>query len=186
MQSKNHLQIPVYRHTSKNLTSIFSQSLLEDQPSAPSIKSFKQQESESDLSDSSIDVNGTVMKDCAPIFDEHFNDSHLDEIKQRLESPVEEDYASYQQKFFLWSCQVLKRGIPAVKLNFSNCKTKNVTIRLVDRRQALEYFTDEPEQGNLCSMMFGAGTRRRIPLSDFHGIIYGGSTATFDYHKKQF
>ena len=35
------------------------------------------------------------------------------------------------------SCEVLERGIPCTKYNYSNIKSRNVTLRLVKNRTAI-------------------------------------------------
>ena len=43
---------------------------------------------------------------------------------------------------------------------------------------------DEFAPKNLCSQMFGSRSRR-IPISAFCGLVYGGQTASFNRHKKR-
>ena len=60
------------------------------------------------------------MKDCAQIFDEKFDDADLDQIKQKFEYSDGEDEMTVNRSYYLWSCQVLRCGIPGIKFNYSN------------------------------------------------------------------
>ena len=69
------------------------------------------------------------------------------------------------------SCQVLEAGISGTKLNFSDQRTKQVTIRLINKRSSIEYRESKKKATTL-------------PLSLFNGVMYGGQSSTFDRHKR--
>lgn len=87
---------------------------------------------------------------------------------------------------------MLKIGIPAIKLNYSNRKWKYVVVRIADRGSTLEYTPSGADslltpatrgRGGLCARLFGP-TTRRMHIGDFKGLVYGGLTASFNRHKK--
>ena len=76
------------------------------------------------------------MQDCGPIFDEHYSDEYLAQImKKRVVNSKANQVPLY--KNYELSCKALEAGISATKMNFSDARTKNVTIRLVNNRTAI-------------------------------------------------
>lgn len=79
---------------------------------------------------------------------------------------------------------MLEAGIEAFKYNFSNNGHRKVILRLVRNRSALEYKTEGPA-GQVPSCL-GIPTRSAstvATLSQFYGLLYGGTTVSFDRHK---
>ena len=79
-----------------------------------------------------------------------------------------------------------QQGIPAIKLNYSNAQYKNVTLRLVKNRAALEYTSEWPagHPPNLIQKLFRTN-RRTVPFSNYYSLVYGGSTSIFKRHRKK-
>ena len=130
--------------------------------------------------ESSLHSDDSIVQDCAPIFDQQFDEEYIGQIKDKLKYTIGETkpyYTNYER-----CCRVLENGIPAIKFNFTNEKIKHVTIRLVKNRTALEYVTEEPAT-SFCAKVFCQ--KSKVPMSTFSGLIYGGSTMSFGRHKKR-
>lgn len=151
-----------------------------------SLQSF---ESESSSSiQTSIDSEHSLYKTCEAIFDEHFDEQYIERIKKKrnprtinrdIHLVLPNENKSVDQQFEQ-SCRVLEHGIPAIKFNFSNSRSKTVMIKLTGNRRVLEYTNLQPSK-SLASKVFGQ--TRRAPMEQFFEVIYGGSTSCFDSHK---
>ena len=125
----------------QELFSIHSNQESENSEREHSLESF-----ESSSMESSILSDDSLFQDAKPIFDEHFEDIYIDEIQdkrriraiQRKEQRIRPNFDNKKAELEL-SCTVLEKGIPAIKFNFSNNKSKRVIIRLINNRKTLEY-----------------------------------------------
>ena len=63
------------------------------------------------------DENDSVFMQCEMIFDNRFEDPYINKIREKRTVNKSDDkfYNDYER-----ACQVLEKGIPAVKYNFSN------------------------------------------------------------------
>ena len=71
---------------------------------------------------------------------------------------------------------MLEVGIDATKYNYSNRESRDVRIRLTDNRTCLTYTTVD---GKNC--LLGCKSRK-VRISDFQTLVYGGTTSTFKIH----
>ena len=72
---------------------------------------------------------------------------------------------------------MLEAGIEATKYNYSNRESRDVRITLTNNRTCLTYKTIG---GKNCSLL--GCKSRKVRLSDFQTLIYGGTTSTFKIH----
>ena len=124
-------------------------------------------------SDSSICSDSSVFTGLAPIFEQTYEEDYLDVIKekQKLKLDTKPFYTNYEK-----SCEALERGIAATKFNFSNDQQKSVTISLTRNRSALKYFCPDGKY---------LRRSRTISLNYFHSLVYGGTTMSFQRHKRR-
>lgn len=80
------------------------------------------------------------------------------------------------------SLQVLRVGIPAVKFNYSNDKSKQVLLQCSADGKTLMY-SDPNAKRSVFKKAFGIGMKKRA-LSDYQGLVFGGATSTFARHKE--
>ena len=76
-----------------------------------------------------------------------------------------------------------QQGISAVKLNYSNKEKKNVTLKLVKNRSALEYTSTLVERPNNLIKRIFKSNKTTLPLSKFYGLVFGGNTSIFKHRK---
>ena len=74
-------------------------------------------------------------------------------------------------------------GIEAVKLNYSNSKTRRVRIKLSKDCSSLTYTDEEPRKGLITQFM--APKSRTVSFKTFWSIAYGGTTSTFRAHLEE-
>ena len=124
------------------------------------------------------------------VFDNQMSESYIASIlKKRSCASGEEGPAAVLFYDYEKSCSVLEAGIKAIKYNFSDYGVREVILRLVRNRTAIEYKTvAQNRNGHQTScgffnMLKSTEKSRVLPLSQFFGLIYGGSTASFVRHK---
>ena len=64
------------------------------------------------------DENDSVFMQCDAIFENRFEDPYINKIREKRTVRKSDEIAFYND--YERSCQVLEKGIPAVKYNFSN------------------------------------------------------------------
>ena len=143
-----------------------------------------------DALESSIDSDETGMQCAELVFDNQMSENYIASIRQKRQcSSSEDEPAASLFHDYEKSCSVLEAGIKALKYNYSNYGVREVILRLVKNRTAIEYKTVEQNRhgqgtsNSFLNLFRSAGKSRVLPLSDFFGLIYGGSTASFVKHK---
>ena len=110
-----------------------------------------------------------------------------DKLQKLLEKQRVKTTTTDQQKAPYWrdygrSLRLLAgQGVPAIKFNYSNDRSRPVLLKCSEDGQTLIY-SDPAEKRNLISRALGIGVKKRA-LSDYTGIIYGGATSTFERQK---
>lgn len=92
---------------------------------------------ESDEEDSTLSSNDSIVLDVRPIFDKQYKPEQIEQIKAKSKVKLASEkpyWTDYEE-----SCRVLERGIQCTKYNFSNEHSREVTLRLVNNRTAIEY-----------------------------------------------
>ena len=79
-----------------------------------------------------------------------------------------------------WCCQRLEKGIKATKFNYSDSRRKEVTLKLVNNRSALQYSPIEEEKTCMTKIFTG---KRTIPISSFLNVMYGWASSTFQKYR---
>ena len=72
-------------------------------------------------------------------------------------------------------------GIPAIKFNYSNDRTKPVVLKCSLDGQTLIY-SDPDDKRNIISRALGIGVKKHA-LTEYKGILFGGSSSAFERHK---
>jgi len=78
--------------------------------------------------------------------------------------------------------RLFERGVPALKLNYSDDKIRRVIVKMTPLTHVLYYEdVDKPQKFNLWKTVMGP---RKFKPSDFKGVLYGSLSANFQKHRK--
>ena len=110
---------------------------------------------------------------------EPLDESLAAEIKEKSvlgQDPNEIPWKSHEK-----CIQVLKQGIPVIKYNYHNMKTRKVMLTLTHDNTRLTYTNQDAGSGLLCGL--NKNKSASFPLKNFMGLVYGAQSATFIKHR---